>query len=73
VHRLALLSTIELRRGNADTAVATAVRMAEQARGMESRRVRDRLRTVREQLVRSGCAGTAEAAELIDGALRVPV
>ncbi|GHF89997.1 transcriptional regulator [Streptomyces thermodiastaticus] len=73
VHRLALLSTIELRRGNADTAVATAVRMAEQARGMESRRVRDRLRTVREQLVRSGCAGTAEAAELIDGALRVPM
>lgn len=73
VHRLALLSTIELRRGNADTAVATAVRMAEQARGMESRRVRDRLRTVREQLVRSGCAGTAEAAELIDGALRVPL
>ncbi|GGV67941.1 MULTISPECIES: transcriptional regulator [Streptomyces] len=73
VHRLALLSEIELRRGNADTAAVTAVRMAEQARGMESRRVRDRLRTVREQLVRSGCAGTAEAAELIDGALRVPM
>ena len=73
VHRLAMLSTIELRQGNADKAVATAVQMAEQARGMESQRLRDRLRAVREHLVRSGCAGTTEAAELIDGALRVPL
>lgn len=73
VHRLAMLSTVELRQGNADRAVAIAVRMAEQARGMESQRLRDRLRSVREYLVRSGCAGTAEAAELIDGALRVPL
>lgn len=73
VHRLAMLSTIELRRGNADKAVATAVHMAEQARGMESQRLRERLRSVRENLVRSGCSGTAEAAELIDGALRVPM
>ncbi|WP_030418119.1 hypothetical protein [Streptomyces sp. NRRL F-5065] len=73
VHRLAMLSTVALRRGDADTAVATAVRMAEQARGMESQRLRERLRTVRAHLVRSGCAGTAEAAELIDGALRVPL
>jgi len=49
------------------------VRMAEAARGMESQRLRDRLRAVREHLVRSGGAGTAEAAELIDGALRVPL
>src|ERR671920_134008 len=73
VHRLAMLSTIELRQGNADKAVAIAVQMAEQARGMESQRLRDRLRAVREHLVRSGCSGTAEAAELIDGALRVPL
>ncbi|MFQ6143359.1 transcriptional regulator [Streptomyces seoulensis] len=73
VHRLAMLSTIELRRGDADKAVATAVLMAEQARGMESQRLRDRLRAVREHLVRSGCAGTAQAAALIDGALRVPL
>jgi hypothetical protein len=73
VHRLAMLSQIELRQGNADKAVATAVQMAEQARGMESQRLRDRLRAVREYLVRSDCAGTAEAAELIDGALRVPL
>ncbi|ARX82237.1 transcriptional regulator [Streptomyces alboflavus] len=73
VHRLAMLSQIELRQGNTDEAVATAVEMAEQARGMESQRLRDRLRAVREHLVRSDCAGTAEAAELIDGALRVPL
>src|SRR5690606_23417402 len=73
VHRLAMLSTIELRQGNADRAVAIAVEMAEQARGMESQRLRDRLRAVRDHLVRSGCAGTDEAAELIDGALRVPL
>ncbi|MER7485364.1 transcriptional regulator [Streptomyces sp. NPDC126497] len=73
VHRLAVLSTVELRRGNADKAVVIAVRMAEQARGMESQRLRDRLREVREHLVRSGCPGTAEAAGLIDGALRVPL
>ncbi|WP_405655077.1 transcriptional regulator [Streptomyces sp. RK9] len=73
VHRLAMLSQIELRQGNTDEAVATAVEMAEQVRGMESQRLRDRLRAVREHLVRSDCAGTAEAAELIDGALRVPL
>jgi tetratricopeptide (TPR) repeat protein len=73
VHRLAVLSQIQLRQGNAEQAVATAVEMAERARGMESQRLRDRLRAVREHLVRSGCAGTAEAAELIDGALRVPL
>ncbi|MFJ2815443.1 MULTISPECIES: transcriptional regulator [unclassified Streptomyces] len=73
VHRLAMLSTIELRQGHADKAGATAVRMAEQARGMESQRLRDRLREVREHLVGRGGPGAAEAAELIDGALRVPL
>ncbi|MYR88567.1 transcriptional regulator, partial [Streptomyces sp. SID685] len=73
VHRLAMLSTIELRQGNAEKAVVTAVQMAEQARGMESQRLRDRLRAVREHLARCGSPGTTEAAELIDGALRVPL
>ncbi|KUJ66588.1 transcriptional regulator [Streptomyces albus subsp. albus] len=73
VHRLAMLTHVELRQGDADEAVATAVEMAEQARGMESQRLRDRLRAVREHLVESGCAATSEAAELIDGALRVPL
>ncbi|MER0444654.1 transcriptional regulator [Streptomyces sp. Edi4] len=73
VHRLAMLAQIELRQGDADRAVATAVEMTERARGMESQRLRDRLRVVREHLVASGCAGAAEAAALIDGALRVPL
>ncbi|GAA3369374.1 transcriptional regulator [Streptomyces sannanensis] len=73
VHRLAMLAQIELRQGEADRAVATAVEMAERARGMESQRLRDRLRTVREHLLDSGCSSAEEAAELIDGALRVPL
>ncbi|MBT2506027.1 transcriptional regulator [Streptomyces sp. ISL-98] len=73
VHRLAMLTHIELRQGKADRAVEIATEMAERARGMESQRLRDRLRAVREHLVGSGCAGAEEAAELIDGALRVPL
>ncbi|MFB8039039.1 transcriptional regulator [Streptomyces sp. NPDC056004] len=73
VHRLAMLTHVELRQGEADRAAATAVEMAEQAGGMESRRLRDRLRAVREDLVASGCADAGRAAELIDGALRVPL
>ncbi|MFJ8647994.1 transcriptional regulator [Streptomyces sp. NPDC093546] len=73
VHRLAMLSQIELRQGEADRAARTAVEMAERARGMESLRLRDRLRAVREHLVASGCGEAREAAELIDGALRVPL
>ncbi|MDJ0463271.1 transcriptional regulator [Streptomyces sp. H27-C3] len=73
VHRLAMLTHIELRQGKADRAVEIATEMAERARGMESQRMRDRLRAVREHLVGSGCAGAEEAAELIDGALRVPL
>ncbi|MGW0546775.1 tetratricopeptide repeat protein [Streptomyces altiplanensis] len=73
VHRLAMLTHIELRQGRADRAVEIATEMAERAQGMESQRLRDRLRAVREHLVGSGCAGADEAAELIDGALRVPL
>ncbi|NWF31007.1 transcriptional regulator [Streptomyces sp. PKU-EA00015] len=73
VHRLAMLSQIELRQGEADRAARTAARMVERVRGMESQRLRDRLRAVREHLVTSGCADATEAAHLIDGALRVPL
>ncbi|MER5770571.1 transcriptional regulator [Streptomyces sp. NPDC001985] len=73
VHRLAMLCQIELRQGEADRAAGTAGEMAEQVRGMESQRLRDRLRAVREYLVASGSARAAEATELIDGALRVPL
>ncbi|MCJ0870453.1 transcriptional regulator [Streptomyces sp. AP-93] len=73
VHRLAMLCEIQLRQGEADQAVASAAEMAERAKGMESLRLRDRLRAVREQLLTSGCSGAEGAAELIDGALRVPL
>ncbi|WP_326812047.1 transcriptional regulator [Streptomyces scopuliridis] len=73
VHRLAMLSHIELRQGEADRAARTAAEMAERARGMESQRLRDRLRAVREQLVASGSTDAEETAELIEGALRVPL
>lgn len=73
VHRLAMLTQVELRRGEADRAAATAREMAERALGMESRRLRDRLREVRDGLRLSGCAEAGRSAELIDGALRVPL
>ncbi|WP_406098542.1 transcriptional regulator [Streptomyces sp. NBC_01013] len=73
VHRLAMLTTIELRRGEADRAAVTAAEMAEGARGMESQRLRDRLRSVREHLVASGSAEAERAADLVDSALRVPL
>ncbi|MBD0712279.1 MULTISPECIES: transcriptional regulator [unclassified Streptomyces] len=73
VHRLAMLCQIELRRGEPDAAARTAVEMTERARGMESRRLRDRLRQVRQQLLGSGCGEAREAAALIDGTLRVPL
>ncbi|MEV7729259.1 transcriptional regulator [Streptomyces sp. NPDC087917] len=73
VHRLAMLCEIQLRQGEADRAVASAAEMAERAKGMESLRLRDRLRAVREQLLTSGFAGAEETARLIDGALRVPL
>ncbi|MFD7325545.1 transcriptional regulator [Streptomyces sp. NPDC059875] len=73
VHRLAMLCQIELRQGEADEAARTAVEMTERARGMESQRLRDRLRLVREHLLATDCGDAREAAELIDGALRVPL
>ncbi|MET9609042.1 transcriptional regulator [Streptomyces sp. NPDC006512] len=73
VHRLAMLCEIQLRQGEADGAVAAAAEMAERAKGMESLRLRDRLRTVREQLLTCGSAGAEETALLIDEALRVPL
>ncbi|MER6613062.1 transcriptional regulator [Streptomyces xantholiticus] len=73
VHRLAMLSEIELLQGEADRAARTAAEMLERARGMESQRLRDRLRAVREHLAASGCSGAKETAGLIEGALRVPL
>ncbi|MFH9123861.1 transcriptional regulator [Streptomyces globisporus] len=73
VHRLAMLSHIELLQGEADRAATTAAEMAVRARGMESQRLRDRLRQVRGELAASGCADAVETTDLIDEALRVPL
>lgn len=73
IHRLAMLSHIELRQGEPDRAARTAAEMAERAKGMESQRLRDRLRAVRGELVSSGSSEAGEAAALIDEALRVPL
>ncbi|MFF5048256.1 transcriptional regulator [Streptomyces sp. NPDC001110] len=73
VHRLATLTRLELLQGEADRAARTASEMAERARGVESQRLRDRLRSVRSHLAASGSADAAAAAVLIEGALRVPL
>ncbi|WP_030907486.1 hypothetical protein [Streptomyces sp. NRRL F-5126] len=73
VHRLAILSTVELCQGEPDRAARTAAEMAERARGMESQRLRDRLRGVRDELTASGSTDARAAAGLIDTALRVPL
>lgn len=72
-HRLATLTDIELRSGDADRAAATAVEMVETVQGMESRRLRDRLVTVRNSLASQGSAGTTDAEEMIDEVLSLPV
>ncbi|QHY94560.1 Protein involved in sporulation [Streptomyces sp. S4.7] len=73
VHRLAMLSQIELRQGEADRAAGTAREMAERARGMESLRLRDRMGAVRLGLMESGSAEATEAAGFVARALRVPL
>ncbi|MGW8570097.1 transcriptional regulator [Streptomyces niveus] len=73
VHRLAMLSQIELRQGEPDRAARTAREMAERARGMESQRLRDRMTVVRLGLMESGSTEATEAAGYIARALRVPL
>ncbi|MFE3071245.1 transcriptional regulator [Streptomyces sp. NPDC059247] len=73
VHRLATLCQVELSLGEPDAAARTAVEMTERVRGMESRRLRDRLRQVRRELLASGGSEAREAAELIEGTLCVPL
>ncbi|MGH3326675.1 MAG: transcriptional regulator, partial [Streptomycetales bacterium] len=73
VHRLATLANVDLRSGDADRAAATAALMVEAAQGQESLRLRDRFRSVRDNLVEHGSRVTARAATLIDDTLRVPL
>ncbi|WP_314172016.1 transcriptional regulator [Streptomyces winkii] len=73
VNRLATLTGVELRSGSPERAAETAVRMADQAQGIESQLLRQRMRQVRERLLRYPGTPAAHAAELIEETLRVPL
>ncbi|WP_424214630.1 transcriptional regulator [Streptomyces sp. BI20] len=75
VHRLGVLCEVQFRQGEREAAAATAARMVGPARGMESRRLLERLRTVRELLAEGAPRSGAVRAgvDLLDEALRVPL
>ncbi|MGH3312941.1 MAG: transcriptional regulator [Streptomyces sp.] len=73
VNRLATLTDVELRSGSTERAAEAAVRMVEYAQGIESQLLRQRMRRAREHLLRYPGTPVAEAAKLIEEALRVPL
>jgi tetratricopeptide (TPR) repeat protein len=73
VNRLATLTDVELRSGAAESAAETAVRMVDNAQGIESQRLRQRMRRVREHLLRHPGTPVDRAARLIEETLRVPL
>lgn len=73
VNRLATLTDAELRNGEPERAAETAARMVRYAQGIESQRLRERMRGVREHLLQHPGTPAAEAAGLIEEALRVPL
>ncbi|WP_030876308.1 hypothetical protein [Streptomyces sp. NRRL S-1868] len=72
VNRLATLSDVRLRSGDGEGAADAAVRMVDTAQGIESQRLRGRMRRVGQRLARHPGASAAEAAKLIEEALSVP-
>ena len=72
-HRLATLARAEAAAGEVERAAETATEMVSSAQGMESRRIRDRLTSVRSMLSRYETASARDAVGLIDGALQVPL
>lgn len=73
VHRLATLTRAEVAAGDAEQGAATAAEMVHMVQGMESRRLRDRLVSVRRTLAQAGGAAAASAVEMIDETLNVPI
>jgi tetratricopeptide (TPR) repeat protein len=73
VHRMATLTTVDLGRGDAEQAAASAVAALDLAAGMESQRLRDRFIALRLKLSRHGSAATRDAVERIDASLSVPL
>ena len=73
VNRLVTLTDVELRSGDAERAAVTAAEMADTAQGIESQRLRGRMRGVGHRLARHPGAPAAEAARLIEDVLSVPL
>jgi hypothetical protein len=73
VNRLATLTDVELRGGSAERAAQTAVQMVDQAQGIESQRLRQRMRLVRKHLLQHPGTPGDRAAKLIEETLRVPL
>lgn len=73
VNRLATLTDVALQSGSAERAAQTAVQMVDQAQGIESQRLRQRMRRVREHLLRHPGTPVDRAAKLIEETLRVPL
>jgi hypothetical protein len=68
VHRLATLATILAGQGDADAAAETATLMLDQAAGMESRRIQERITRVRDAVTGAsdGHAATVLAERVAD-------
>lgn len=73
VHRLATLSDCELRAGEVDRAVGTAELMLDTVRGMESRRLMDRLASTRSRLAATHSGAVRDVVGRIDDTLRIPL
>lgn len=73
VHRLATLSDIQLRSGDAEQAATTAADVLDTMEGMESRRLRDRLVKLRTTMSSTNSRATADVVQRIDETLRLPL
>ncbi|WP_326688037.1 MULTISPECIES: transcriptional regulator [unclassified Streptomyces] len=72
VNRLATLTDVALHAGEPERAAVTAAEMVGTAQGIESQRLRGRMRRVRQRLAQHPGTSAAEAAKLIEEALSVP-
>ncbi|WP_433271801.1 hypothetical protein ACQPZF_13855 [Actinosynnema sp. CS-041913] len=71
VNRLASIVTLELRLGAVDRASILTIKMVDSAKGMESRRLNARFRTIRSALANLSSDTTSEATEKIDRFLTI--
>ncbi|MBO8186913.1 transcriptional regulator [Streptomyces spirodelae] len=72
VNRLATLTDVALHAGEPERAAVTAAEMVDTAQGIESQRLRGRMRRVRKRLEQHPGTSAVEAAKLIEESLSVP-